>query len=248
MNTAQVDAYLARIEYQGARSTTAETLAALHRAHLVSVPFENLDIARGKRIELSESALFEKIVARRRGGFCYELNGLFALLLEALGFQVTRLSAGVYGPAGSGPEFDHLALRVDLEERFLVDVGFGDSFLSPLRFDSSEDQGGFRLREAEDRRVLEAKDAEGAYQPSYSISPIPRQLSDFEGMCDYHQTSPDSHFTRGSVCSLAAAGGRVTLRETRLIVTEGGARSETALDEAGALAALATHFGISLEQ
>ena len=85
----------------------------MHRAHLLAVPFENLDIHLGRPISLDQDALFGKIVTRRRGGFCYELNGLFALLLRELGFEVTLLSAGVArADGGFGPEFDHLTLLV----------------------------------------------------------------------------------------------------------------------------------------
>ena len=133
-----IDAYLARIGYTGPTSPSPATLSALHLAHLLTVPFENLDIGR-RPIVLDEAAFFEKIVTRRRGGFCYELNGLFAALLREMGFRVTLISGRVATSTGGfGPEFDHIALIVDLDERWLVDVGFGDSFLEPLRLDSRD--------------------------------------------------------------------------------------------------------------
>src|SRR5271169_1200439 len=128
-----VPAYLDRIAYAGPLAPRLEVLRNLHRAHLLSVPFENLDIAAGRKIVCDEHAFIHKIVELRRGGFCYELNGAFAALLRAIGFQVTLLSARVPRENGSdGPEFDHLALRIDLERSWLADVGFGDSFLEPL--------------------------------------------------------------------------------------------------------------------
>jgi N-hydroxyarylamine O-acetyltransferase len=109
-------AYLQRINYDGALAPTAETLCQLQVAHLHAVPFENLSIHLGEPIVLEDEALFRKIVERRRGGFCYELNGLFSALLRALGFDVVRLSAGVAkAEVGFGPEFDHMALMVWLE-------------------------------------------------------------------------------------------------------------------------------------
>src|SRR5258706_15925794 len=103
-----VAASLARLGCSGPLGPTAETLAALHRAHLYSVPFENLDIGLGRPLSLALPALFDKIVTRRRGGFCYELNGLFAWLLTRLGYRVTYLSARVAGSDGNlGAEFDH---------------------------------------------------------------------------------------------------------------------------------------------
>src|SRR5215204_5389972 len=134
-------AYLERINYSGPLEPTAETLRRLQLAHLLAVPFENLSIRAGEPIVLDDEALFEKVVGRRRGGFCYELNGLFAALLRALGFQVTLLSAGVARADGTfGPDFDHMALLVTLEDRWLADVGFGDSFRDPLRLDERGEQ------------------------------------------------------------------------------------------------------------
>ena len=122
-------AYLARIAYTGPTPPTIETLRSIHRAHLQTVPFENLDISLGRTIVVDEDATVRKIVEQRRGGFCYEMNGAFAALLRALGFRVTLLAARVARPqGGEGPEFDHLTLRVDLEEPWLADVGFGESF------------------------------------------------------------------------------------------------------------------------
>ena len=133
-----VSAYLARIEYDGSLELTPEVLSAVHYAHLLSVPFENLDIHLGKEILLDESQLFNKIINQRRGGFCYELNGSFAALLKRLGFEVDLLSARVYGNGGYGPEYDHLALRVRLKDDWLVDVGFGDSFNKPMRLGADD--------------------------------------------------------------------------------------------------------------
>ena len=128
-----LDRYLARITYDGPRDPTIATLRRLHRAHLLAVPFENLSIHRGERIELDESWILDKIVERRRGGFCYELNGAFSALLRALGFRVDRLAARVYGAGGEpGIPYDHMALRVRLERDWLADVGFGDCFIEPL--------------------------------------------------------------------------------------------------------------------
>src|SRR5213080_2780696 len=136
-----VDAYLKRIGYAGPLKPNSNLLRDLHRAHLFAVPFENLDIAFGREIICDEDAFLRKIIERHRRGFCYELNGAFAALLRALGFQVTLLSARVArSDGGEGPEFDHLTLRIDLEEPWLADVGFGDSFLEPLRLEAETEQ------------------------------------------------------------------------------------------------------------
>src|SRR6185436_18299602 len=99
--------YLERIRYDGETTPSVETLRRIHRAHMLAVPFENLDIHLGIPIALSVPAFYEKIVDRKRGGFCYELNGLFAWLLAELGFSVTLLSARVFAAGRLSPEFDH---------------------------------------------------------------------------------------------------------------------------------------------
>src|ERR1043166_851204 len=142
--------YLARIGYEGEVAPTAEVLRALHRRHLLSVPFENLDIHRKRAIAIDDDAFFRKVVDERRGGFCYELNGAFGNLLRAIGFDVANVSArpGSAAIQSCGPEFDHLALIVPIDgERWLADVGFGDSFLEPLRVDERGDQDGFHIEE-----------------------------------------------------------------------------------------------------
>jgi N-hydroxyarylamine O-acetyltransferase len=244
-------AYLDRIGYRGPLAPTAETLRALQVAHLQAVPFENLSIHAGQPIILDLDDLFDKVVARRRGGFCYELNGLFAALLRELGFTVDLLAAGVARPNGSfGPDFDHMTLAVRLAEPWLADVGFGDSFREPLLLDAREEQvqgdRAYRIDEDGDHLVLlQRQGAEGAWEPQYRFTRRPHELPDYAEMCIYHQTSPQSHFTQKRVCSLATPDGRVTLSDLRLITTRGGVRQERMLaDEEESAAALRELFGI----
>lgn len=243
-------AYLERINYQGPLAPSAETLRRLHVAHLMAVPFENLSIHAGEPVALDDAALFDKIVRRGRGGFCYELNGLFAALLRSLGFTVAMLSAGVAKKAGGfGPEFDHMALMVTSEGRWLADVGFGDSFLEPLRLDERGEQiqgaRSYRLDEDGGRLLLRRRDRGGPWEPQYRFSLQPHGYSDYAGMCLYHQTSPQSHFTSGRVCSRATPAGRVTLRDMRLIQTAGGVRDERVLESQEEYArSLREHFGV----
>lgn len=249
----KTEAYLQRINYTGPLDPTAKTLRALHQAHLLAVPFENLDIDLGRPIIPDEAPLFRKIVEGRRGGFCYELNGLFAALLRELGFEVTLLSARVARQAGGfGPEFDHLTLLVQLEERWLADVGFGESFREPLRLDEPGEQaqkmGAYRLTREGEEWIYGERDEAQAWQPQYQFTLQPRQLTDFAGMCRYHQSSPESHFTQKRICSLATPEGRVTLSDMRLIITQNGVREEREL--AGQVAyesALGEWFGVRLK-
>ncbi|HEX9984350.1 MAG TPA: arylamine N-acetyltransferase [Thermoanaerobaculia bacterium] len=217
-----MDTYLARLGYHGPRAATEPVLRELHRRHLLTVPFENLDIHWNRTIVLDETRFIEKIVDERRGGFCYELNGAFAALLRALGFDVQLLSAR---PAEAAPEFDHMALLVD--SRWLADVGFGESFLEPLdvrRRDEQHDPAGvFRIEERGSELMLMGE--EGKLEFFFTLTP--HDLSEFEPMCHYQQTSPESHFTKKRVCSVATEAGRITLTDDRLIVREHGVRTET---------------------
>jgi len=247
-----VSAYLSRIGYTGSTQPTAGNLRAIHRAHLLAVPFENLDIGLGRRIECEDDAAVRKIVERKRGGFCYEMNGAFAALLRELGFRVTLLSARVAREdGGEGPEFDHLTLRVDLDEPWLADVGFGDSFLHPLRLQSGLEQPEgartFRLVKDGDRLVLEMREGAKPWNKQYSFSLIPRRLKEFSGTCHYHQTSPESHFTQKRICTMATPEGRVTLADYKLIITRSGQRQEQMLNsEEERAEALKRYFAVVL--
>jgi N-hydroxyarylamine O-acetyltransferase len=245
------DAYLRRIGYRGPRDPTPQTLQALHTAHMLSVPFENLDIPQ-RPIILDEDALFDKIVTRRRGGFCYELNGLFAALLRVLGFDVTLLSARVARANGDfGPEFDHLTLLIALEQRWLADVGFGDSFRAPLRLDEPGEQHegarSYRLTHEHERWQMLQRDDGAEWEPQYAFTLQPRRHTDFVDMCHYHQTAPESSFTQRRICSRATPDGRVTLSDMKLIVTAQSERQERLLaDQTEYAAMLKQHFGIAL--
>ncbi len=227
--------YLERIDYRGPVEPTAETLRALQVAHLQAVPFENLSIHSGEPIVLEDEKLFDKIVARRRGGFCYELNGLFAALLRDLGFNVDMLSAGVTdGKGGFGPDFDHMVLLVELDDRWLVDVGFGDSFIEPLLLDKREDQvqgeRAYRIVPDGTHLIMMQRVGSEDWRPQYRFSLQTHQYADYAEMCRYHQTSPESHFTKGRICSRATESGRMTLSEMRFITTgPGSARDEQIL-------------------
>jgi N-hydroxyarylamine O-acetyltransferase len=248
-----IHAYLKRIKYEGSTTLTADTLRSLQLAHLQTVPFENLSIHSGEAIALEDAALFSKIVERRRGGFCYEVNGLFAALLRALGFEVTMLSAEVANAQGGfSPPFDHMTLMVKLEQRWLVDVGFGDCFTEPLPIDSAseqvEGQRAYRIVHDDDFLILEQR-ADGIWAPQYRFKLQSYRYDDFVEMCLYHQTSPQSHFTQKRICSRLTDGReRITLSDMRLIETlaDGQRRERTLADEQEYHAVLRESFGIAM--
>jgi N-hydroxyarylamine O-acetyltransferase len=245
-------AYLKRINYSGPVVPSAETLRQLQLAHLLSVPFENLSIHSPEPVVLDDEALFDKIVRRRRGGFCYELNGLFAALLSALGFDTKMLSASVANAKGEwGPEFDHMTLLVTLDKRWLVDVGFGDSFIEPLPLDDRNEHlqrsRAYCIEEVDDRFMLSQREPNEDWKPQFRFTLEPHVYADYAAMCRYHQTSPQSHFTQRRICSRLSTDGRITITQERLIITRGTLREECEFaDEAELAGALRQHFDIVL--
>lgn len=243
LDDSTVDAYLERIG-----ATRDATLAQLQQRHLLAVPFENLSIHLGETIVLDPVLLVAKVVERRRGGFCYELNGTFAALLRALGHRAELLAARVHGPDGQlGPPFDHMAVLVHeraTDEAYLADVGFGRFATHPLRWDDRDDQidpgGVFRLVDTDHGDV----DVVMGDRPQYRLETRPRALEEFAPTCWWQQTSAESHFLASLICSRLTPTGRVTLSGDLLIRTDGGTRTEQTLvgDEA-ILAAYRTEFG-----
>jgi N-hydroxyarylamine O-acetyltransferase len=247
-----IEHYLRRIGYQGSLEPTYETLQALHETHLQAVPFENLSIYYGQPIVLQEEALYEKVVRRNRGGFCFELNGLFAWLLRELGFDVTELAASMAHDAGEfGPEIDHLTLLVHLSEDWLLDVGNGDSFLRPLRVQAAleqrEGEQTYRFERDGNFWVLQRTANNGTWKSEYRFTMQPHKLVDFIERCHYYETSPKSPFTHGRTCSRTTPEGRITLRDQRLITTIHGKKEEQTLQsEDECLNVLAEQFGMVL--
>jgi N-hydroxyarylamine O-acetyltransferase len=252
MDEKTLAAYLERIGVPRPATADAAALRTLHRAHQMTVPFENLGIHLGEPISLEPAALLDKIVTRRRGGFCYELNGAFALLLQALGAEVTRVAARVHGDGGFGPPFDHLALVVrtaDGSGPWLADVGFGSHSVYPLVFDSRESQADpaarFQLADAPEADVDVLKDG----QLQYRIERRERGLDEFVPTCWWQQTSPQSHFTASTICSRLTDDGRVSISGRSLIRTSGGERTEQQMaDDDAVLAAYRAYFGITLDR
>lgn len=221
-----IAAYCARIGVSGPLPPTVATLRRLHHAHMLAVPFENLDIHWGRPIVLEEARLFEKLVVQRRGGFCYEQNGLFAAVLRELGFTVDLLEARVGAkPWEDSLPWDHMTLQVTLKKRWLADVGFGDGFREPLLLDEAGPQtrkdGVWRVQHDGREGLHSSRTAAGDWKPEYRFRLRPRRLADFTPGCEHHQHSPESHFTRKRVCSRATETGRITLSDLCLIDTEG---------------------------
>jgi N-hydroxyarylamine O-acetyltransferase len=256
--TIDVAAFLDRIGYRGPVEPTASALTGMHWAHLQSVPFENLDIRPlGRRISLDLADLEDKIFRRRRGGFCYELNGLLAEVLREIGFDVTIVSVQFIGFDPPSPPFDHMALLVRppfAAGRYLADVGCGNgSPARPLQLDDGyavhqpETGCSYRLDAGDGVWTLSIRRAGEEWKPEYTFDEMPRAQAEFLERCRFQDGSPDSHFTQGPLCSRNIPGGRITLTHSQLVVTRDGVRNETNLaGDSEFHTALREHFGIDL--
>jgi N-hydroxyarylamine O-acetyltransferase len=239
----------------------------MHLAHFYNVPFENLNISRRVPIEVDEGVLFAKVVQRRRGGFCLELTGLFAMALREIGFAVDVIGARVITPASPAlpmPDetrprvavgqfsypMSHMTLVVHLDELWIADVGFGGRIAGPLRMAES----GVQLIEGReyvvandgDHWMVTCNEADNPPPLSYLFTTQPRDFSEFTEVCGWLQTSPESRFTQGDMASMATPTGRVTLAGQRLIVADAGERTESVIAEEDVSEVLKERFGLVL--
>jgi len=246
-----VKAYLSRIGLGFVGEPDLDTLSLLMEQHLIHVPFENLDIHCNRPIRLHPGTIFDKIVNQRRGGFCYELNSAFAALLRHLGFTVSLVSGRVRSASGGfGPEYDHMALIVHLDESWLVDVGFGDFARQPLPLNGERRKdisGWYRIHPLPDieNGYIVKKKGEWRWVPEYRFSTIPRRLRDYSVMCQHQQTSPTSVFRQKWIVTRATPCGRISLSEDHLTLTVHGKKEKIPIhstEERNRL--LLEHFGI----
>ncbi|KAL9973350.1 hypothetical protein ACROYT_G019793 [Oculina patagonica] len=242
----EVEEYLARIHYTGPIEPTIEALTALQRCHILSVPFENLSVFGKEKIILSKNWLFDKIVRRHRGGFCYEVNRMFSLLLVHFGFKHKLHAASVFNyKTGSLSPPSHVVLAIDIEgDVWLSDVGFGYLSSPPLRLSGLlegqvQQSGSDRIRKHGDQYIFEERIKivldefgceEGAkklfscednpgWVPRYKFDLVPKTIHDFHDMLLFHQTDPRSPFTHDRICTVAKPWGRITLSGNKLVTS-----------------------------
>jgi N-hydroxyarylamine O-acetyltransferase len=244
-----VDAYLKRIQFDGTVHANLATLTALQQAHMTTVPFENLHVAQGVGVRTDLDWSLSKIVDQRRGGWCFEVNGAFAALLTALGFEVRLLGAAVL-LAGPNTLIDHLALEVSLEQPWLVDVGFGEGFITPLALNSSSEQaGGDGLYQflASPQGTTLAKMDDGVPAAQYRFKRVAHQLPDFDPASHRLQTDPQSPFVAKPFVTRLLDGGpdRVTLLRDRLKLLHNGSWTEEPVTEGAWPDVLARWFAMT---
>ncbi|MEL7156198.1 MAG: arylamine N-acetyltransferase [Actinomycetota bacterium] len=227
-----VDHYLQRIGFTGAITHDRATLEALQRAHLSTVPFENLHVYHRLGVRTDTDWSVAKIVDDRRGGWCFENNGAFGLLLRELGFDVVHLGAAVL-LGGPTTVIDHLTLEVMLDEPWLVDVGFGDSFFLPLALNRRGPQDGgagtFELIDSSQGLTLTRHDDQGVPEPQYRFRRVAHRLSDFDTASNHLQTAEHLHWRNKPFATRLLQGGpdRVTLTGDRLKLVRNGEETVT---------------------
>ena len=252
-----VAAYFGRIGYRGPAEPTVETVHALVAAHNGSIPFENLDPLLGIPVaDLGAAALADKLVRRRRGGYCYEHNGLMGYVLDALGFGVERLAGRVVwmNPDGPLPAQTHQVLSVSVpgvDGPLLVDVGFGGQTLtSPIRLEPGPVQENrhepYRIRDHGDGYQLEAE-INGEWQPLYMFNTRPQPRIDLEVGSWYVSTHPKSFFVTGLTAALVTDDVRWNLRGRHLAIHRAENTERIRFDTASdVLDALTDRFGIDM--
>jgi N-hydroxyarylamine O-acetyltransferase len=244
-----LDAYLARVGYEGPRSATAAVLADLHLAHATHIPFENLDILLGRPVRLDLEALQAKLVRGKRGGYCFEHNTLFAAALEHFGFRVTRLAARVRLGATRLLPRTHMLLKVSVGgEPWLADVGFGAGGpLHPVPLEAARVTRQFgrdyRLVEEAGLWVLQSQQG-AAWQDLYAFTLEPQHPVDFEMANHYTSTHPSSRFVQTVIAQLATPEARYIVWDRTLTVERGGESVGSPLEDEALLRVLSEIFGL----
>jgi len=247
-----LQAYLDRIKFKGMPRPDLATLRAIHRGHLSSIPYENLDVAMGQRVSIDISPIFDKIVTRRRGGWCYEMNGLLAWALEDIGFKVTRMAGGVMRvAAGDANLGNHLVLRVDLDRPYLADVGFGDGMLEPVPIVEHTFRHDFL-----DYRLEDLRDGWWRFHnhllggaPSFDFEMKPAERALLADKCEWLQTSPDSPFVLNAVAQRHAPNRLSMMRgKTLKVLTPAGLSAREIGSAEEYVATLATVFDLELPE
>lgn len=243
-----VEQYLRRIGMTNNISNDLTTLSKLQKQHMISVPFENLDVMNNVPIPLNIESYYEKIVINIRGGFCYELNGLFNWLLQNLGYKTTLVAASVKRSDGTwSMDTSHACLLVHFDVSYLVDVGFGDSVRTPLPLtgEMKHDVSGLYRMKKLDEKIYDLQRKDDEWNTLFRLNTTERQLLDFKEACHFNQTSPQSIFTQKELVSLATNDGRITLSNNRLIVTNKDDRKEREITESEKKTILKNYFNIT---
>ncbi len=224
--------YLERIDYTDVIDVTDDVLRKLHKKHIYQIPFENLDVYYERVFDLTVEKVYNKVVNDVRGGFCYELNLLFHWLLTEIGFSSRIIASRIFNEDGTlGPEFDHMSVYVKTEKEFLIDVGYGDLFVTPIEIKSGVQFDGrnyFQIDKWNTREYLVSMSSDGLnYSKRYTFSLDLVKVADFDIICLDKRTNPNSYFVKNIICTKPTDTGRVTIFNSKLIEKIGELKIET---------------------
>jgi len=232
--------YLERIGYHDVIDVTDDVLTSLHKRHVFQIPFENLDVYYKTMFDLDVGRVYQKVINDARGGFCYELNLLFNWLLREMGFSSRIIASRIFNEQGvRGPEFDHMSVYVRTEREFLVDVGYGDLFVTPIEIKSGAQWDGrnyFRIDKWNEHEYLISMSPDGVnYSKRYTFSLDMVKAEDFNIICLDKQTNLNSYFVKNAICTRPTSTGRVTIFNNKLVEKSGDFRVETPIQGDGNL-------------
>lgn len=228
--------YLNRIQFTGTPRVDSDTLRRIHRQHLLTVPYENLDVQFARQSDISVENAYAKIVEQGRGGWCYEMNGLFGWALQEIGFEVMRMAGGVMREqAGDTALGNHLVLSVQLEGKtWLIDVGFGDGMLEPTPLVAGEFQQDFmifQLAQLTDGFWRLYNHPHGAAK-SFDFRYEPADEAMLARQCQWLQSAPESQFVLNLVCQRFTADGIFALKGRMLSHISATGKSKTLINSA----------------
>lgn len=249
----KLEDYFKRIRYSGGTQVSAATLKQLHLGHVMSIPFENLDVYARKPISLERDDLFRKIVINHRGGYCFEMNGLFAAVLTEMGFLVSSHLARVYQGSFDHSGKTHRVLMVKADDQaWLCDVGFGgNGLVAPLLFEEGLEQEHLGrchrvMADPDYGYRVEFKTAAG-FEPIYAFTREACCPADYLIANHYTATYPESFFRQAMMCALVTETGKITYFDGHLKIIDGETLTETTITGDGAIKdTLKSYFGLEL--
>lgn len=246
----EVLSYLNRFHGTQNKEISLSNLAELQRLHVQNIPFENLDVIRRVPIYLNLQRIYDKIVQRKRGGYCYELNGLFGWLLTELGYDAHLVAATVLRPSGEWAKADtHAAIIVQLDQLYLIDVGFGDSTSLPIPLNGEERNDisdTYRVIQQQDHSFCLERINDTEIKTLYRFDLTPKALVDFHEGCVFNQVAKESSFTHSDIVTRATPTGRITLSNQTITITENNIKTKRIVSIEEKVQLLKDLFGIYL--
>ena len=221
-NNMFLDKYLNRIGIKEELYPDLESLKNIQKQHLINIPFENIDIFLNKKLELNIDSLFDKIVEKRRGGICYELNGLFLILLKEIGYNVKYISARI---RDEGTDLDHILLMVTIkDENYIVDVGFKDNYLYPIKIIPDVIQknykNDYKIKILNNNKYQLIKIIDDIESIVYTFTTDENVLYDFITRCEYFETTQNTYFTKNPFSAIETENGKIFITNEKLTIVK----------------------------